>query len=78
MPTEAQKKAALKKIQAERNKNRPSLESELKRRGIKSIAKSKPKAKKKTVAKKKRHASPITNPKQAALDRERKAMKGRR
>ena len=59
-------------------KKRPTLEEALKKRKIKSIAKSKPKAKKKKAKKKVRHASPLTNPQQAKLDRERKVMKGRK
>jgi len=66
--------AAVSKAKTAKRK-RPTLEEALKNRGIKSIAKSKKKpAKKKAAPKKKRHASPLTNPKQAALDREKKAI----
>jgi len=66
---------ASKAATAKRKKKGISLEQALKNRGIKSIAKSKKKpAKKKAAPKKKRHASPLTNPKQAALDREKKAI----
>ena len=57
-------------------RKRPTLKEALKNRGIKPVTK--PKAKKKKKVAKKRHASPVTNPKQAALDREKKAMKGRK
>ena len=76
--TAAEKKAALKIVQAKRNKKRPTLEQALKSRGIKSIANSKAKPKKKAVAKKTRNSSPLSNPKKNRLEREARAMKGKK